>query len=123
MNLFDKRVDQYMILSVTGNIVLEDTTKLKEHVEQFIEDTAIAGIIINCENVKFIDSSGLGLIVSIYKTLKKMDKRFALTALSDRTMEIFTLTKLDNILTIAKNDTEAITVFNSQSLPTDSAPE
>ena len=111
MNLVDKREGDYLILAVTGNIVLEDTTKLKECVEQYIEDVAVTGIIINCENVKFIDSSGLGLIVSIFKTLKKMEKQFALTSLSERTMEIFTLTKLDNILTITKDDATAIEIF------------
>ncbi len=111
MNLVDKREDNYLILSVKGNIVLEDTTKLKEFVEQYIEDATIEGIIINCENVKFIDSSGLGLIVSIYKTLKKLEKHFALSSLSDRTMEIFTLTKLDNILTITKDDATAKEAF------------
>ena len=114
MNLFDKRQDKYLILSVSGNIVLEDTTKLKEYIEQFIEDATVSGIIINCEMVKFIDSSGLGLIVSIYKTLKKMEKHFALSALSERTMEIFTLTKLDNILTISKDDDAAIEYFNGK---------
>ncbi len=113
MNLYDQKIDNYLILSITGNIVLEDTTKLKEYVEQYIEDSSLEGIIINCENVKFIDSSGLGLIVSIYKTLKKMDKKFALTALSGKTMEIFTLTKLDSILTIAEDDSAALEIFKA----------
>jgi len=114
MNLLDKREGNYLVLTVSGNIVLEDTTKLKEHVEQFIEDASVSGLIINCENVKFIDSSWLGLIVSIYKTLKKMEKRFALTSLSESTMEIFTLTKLDNILTIVKDDASAIKIFDNR---------
>ena len=111
MNLSDQKIDNVLVLSISGNIVLEDTTKLKEHVEQYIEDATLAGMIINCADVKFIDSSGLGLIVSIFKTLKKMEKKFALTALSDRTMEIFTLTKLDNILTIANDDAQALKIF------------
>ena len=111
MDLTENRKDGYLVLSVSGNIVLEDTTTMKEFVEQFIEDASLKGIIVNCEKVNFIDSSGLGLIVSIYKTLKKMEKKFAITSLSDRTMEIFTLTKLDNILTITKDDEAAMAVF------------
>ncbi len=111
MDLTEKRDGNILIISVVGNIVLEDTTKLKGFVEKYIEDAEIEGIIINCENVSFIDSSGLGLIVSIYKTLKKMEKKFALTSLADRTMEIFTLTKLDNILTITKDDSSAMEVL------------
>ena len=111
MDLTENRIDNYLVISVDGNIVLEDTTKLKGFVEQYIEDASLKGIIINCEKVNFIDSSGLGLIVSIYKTLKKMEKKFAISSLSDRTMEIFTLTKLDNILTITGNDEAALAVF------------
>jgi len=81
---------------------------LKDKVEEFIEDADLVGMILNCKNVKFIDSSGLGLIVSIYKTLIKREKKFALTNLNTRTMEIFILTKLDKILTITETDEEAI---------------
>ncbi len=108
MKLSDKKKDNFLIISISGNIVLEDTAKLKEFVEQYIEESTLAGIIINCNDVKFIDSSGLGLIVSIYKTLKSMGKKFALTGLHDSTMEIFTLTKLDKILTITENETTAL---------------
>lgn len=113
MDLNDQKIDNYLVLSVNGNIVLEDTTKLKDHVEQYIEDASLKGIIIDCEKVTFIDSSGLGLIVSIYKTLKKMGKKLALTALSERTMEIFTLTKLDNILTITRDNDTALEILKS----------
>lgn len=111
MELEDQRTDDYIIIAIDGNIVLEDTAKLKEHVELFIEDTTLNGIIIDCGKVKFIDSSGLGLIVSIYKTLNQMQKKFALAALSERTMEIFTLTKLDKILTITESPETALAAF------------
>jgi anti-sigma B factor antagonist len=98
----------FIVLSVDGNIILEETATLKDKVEEFIENDDLAGIVLNCKNVKFIDSSGLGLIVSIYKTLTKRDKKFALTNLNQRTMEIFILTKLDKILTITETDEAAI---------------
>ncbi|MCP4749320.1 MAG: STAS domain-containing protein [Proteobacteria bacterium] len=108
MKIEDRKLDDFVVLSVDGNIVLEDTVKLKEAVERHIEDSDLMGIIINCDDVKFIDSSGLGLLVSIYKTLIKRDKKFALTSLNNKTMEIFVLTKLDKILTIAETDQDAL---------------
>ena len=77
-------------------------------VEKYIEDGENKGIILNCSKVKFIDSSGLGIIVSIYKTLIKRERKFALSCLDSKTMEIFTLTKLDKILTLAESDEAAI---------------
>lgn len=113
MKIEDRIESNFAILAIDGNIVLEDTAKLKETVEVFVENADLAGIIINCENVSFIDSSGLGLIVSIYKTLLKRERKFALTNLNDRTREIFILTKLDKILTLTETDEDAITALNA----------
>jgi len=108
MIIKEQRENDFVILSIGGNIVLEETVALKERVEDFIEDPGVRGVILNCKKVDFIDSSGLGLIVSIYKTLIKRDQKFALTHLNNRTMEIFILTKLDKILTITETDAEAL---------------
>ncbi|MBU2644751.1 STAS domain-containing protein [bacterium] len=113
MKIEDRIENNFVVLSIEGNIVLEDTAKLKETVEVFIEDPNLEGVILNCENIQFIDSSGLGLIVSIYKTLLKQERKFALTELNDRTREIFILTKLDKILTITDSDENAIKVLSA----------
>jgi anti-anti-sigma factor len=112
MKIEDRIDGNFAIISIEGNIVLEETAKLKSSVEGFIEDGNLEGIIMNCEDVHFIDSSGLGLIVSIYKTLLKGDRKFALTNLNDRTREIFILTKLDKILTITDSNSDAIAVMS-----------
>lgn len=111
MEISDKLVDQVRILYIDGNIILEETTQLKEYVEQYIEDPELKGIIINCEKINYIDSSGLGLIVSIFKTLKKSEKSLALSCLSEKTMEIFILTKLDEIIMLTPDDEQALARF------------
>jgi anti-sigma B factor antagonist len=113
MKIEDRNENNFVIISIDGNIILEDTAKLKDTVEVFIEDENLAGVIMNCENVQFVDSSGLGLIVSIYKTLLKRGRKFALSNLNERTKEIFILTKLDKIMTIADTDDDAIKTLTS----------
>ncbi len=100
MEIKNQMKNDFAIISVIGNIVMEDTATLKEYVEKYIEEPEFKGIILDCKKVKFIDSSGLGLIVSIYKTLKNSNRKFALYGFSEKTIEIFVLTKLDTILTI-----------------------
>ena len=108
MELNNQLIDNIRILSLEGNIVLEETAELREMIEPFIEDSDVDGIILNCEKVSFIDSSGLGLIVSIYKTLIKSNRKFALSCLSKKNEDVFILTKLNNVLTIAETDQEAL---------------
>ena len=101
-------VENIRVISLEGNIVLEETAELREAIEPFIEESETDGIILNCEKVSFIDSSGLGLIVSIYKTLMKTNRKFALSCLSQKNEDVFILTKLNNVLTIAETDQGAL---------------
>jgi anti-anti-sigma factor len=65
-------------------------------------------MVINFEKVNFIDSSGIGLIVSIFKTMQQKEGKLALTNLSQKNMEIFSITRLNKILDIFPTEQEAI---------------
>ena len=113
MELSDRSQDSLKIVSIAGNIILEETEQIKNFVENLIENPAVKGIIINCEKVDYIDSSGLGLIVSVYKALKQSRRCFALTGLDSKTMEIFVLTRLNEILTITDTEDQAVAACSS----------
>ena len=112
MEINSKVIDGVRIVYVSGNIILEETNKARAYLKQIIENPTLKGLIINCKKVEYIDSSGLGLIVSIYKTLKKRNKQFALSAMSNKAMEIFVLTRLNEILIIADSDESALESFH-----------
>jgi len=69
-------------------------------------------VILNLENVEFIDSSGLGAVVAAMKTLKKSQK-MDLAALHPIVRQVFKLTKLDTVFDIFENADAAL---NQQSL-------
>jgi len=108
MILTSKETGNFTIVNIEGNIILEETETIKTFLEPLIETPEIEGIILNGSKVDYIDSSGLGLIVSMYKTLTKSNKKFALSELSAKTMEIFILTRLNEILIISDSDEKAI---------------
>ena len=112
MKLTSKETDHFTIISIEGNITLEEAGTIKAFIEPLIKALEIKGIIINAANVEHIDSSGLGLIVSIYKTLTKFNKKFALSEMSSKTMEIFVLTRLNEKLVIVDSDDLAINQLN-----------
>ena len=104
MQLKHRISNNICILSVEGNVALDGVSDVKSYLKPFLNDSTVKGLIINFEQINFIDSSGIGLIVSIFKTLQQRGAKLALCKLSKKNQEIFNMTRLDKILTI--HDTE-----------------
>lgn len=51
-------------------------------------------IVLDLSDVQYMDSSGLGALVSIYVTTKRAGKRLQLVNLSERVQELLRITKL-----------------------------
>jgi len=108
MKITNQIKNQIGILSIEGDIISQTVAELKDYFETFVEKEHITGIILDCEKAEYIDSAGLGLIASFYKTLMQLNKKFAIASVNVRMMESFTLTNLNNIFTITKDIQAAI---------------
>ncbi len=108
MQLSHRIENDVCIVAIEGNIALDGVSDVKSYVKPFLEDEAVQKIIINFEKVNFIDSSGIGLIVSIFKTLQQRQAKLALCSLSNKNNEIFNMTRLDKILNIYGSEDEAL---------------
>ena len=107
--IFSHRVDNGIcIIAIEGNIALDGVNEAKEFLKPHVESDEIKGIVINFEKVNFIDSSGIGLIVSVFKTMQERSGSFAITNLSKKNEEIFTITRLNKRLNIYPTEEEAI---------------
>jgi anti-anti-sigma factor len=80
----------------------------KDYLRPLLDNQSIKGLLINFGQVNFIDSSGIGLIVSIFKTLQQREAKFGLANLSKKNEEIFTITRLNKILDIYPSEAEGL---------------
>jgi len=96
------------VVSIEGNIALDGVNEAKAYLKPHLDSPDIKGLVINFEKVNFIDSSGIGLIVSIFKTVQQKEGKFGLTNLSKKNEEIFSITRLDKILNIYGSEKEAL---------------
>ena len=96
------------ILSIEGNIEIEAVNELKAFVNPMLEDASLQGLLINMEKVKVIDSSGIGWIISAFKALQARQAPFALCQVNPGHLKIFTMTRLDKILSIYDTEEEAL---------------
>lgn len=66
-------------------------------------------IILNLEAVDFVDSSGLGAIISILKAISSAKGTIVIYGVNSNVSKLFTITRLNTVLTIVENKSEAIT--------------
>jgi anti-anti-sigma factor len=111
--VFNHRIDKNVcVVSIEGNIALDGVNEAKEYLRPLLDDANVKGLLINFGQVNFIDSSGIGLIVSIFKTLQQREAKFGLSNLSKKNEEIFTITRLNKILDIYPSESEALTTMS-----------
>jgi anti-sigma B factor antagonist len=95
------------IIDVNGEMDLYNSYKLKELVMKMLEKR-VRRFIINLENVDYIDSSGIGALIYICSTIKKMNLRLIITNIHGSVKKVIELTKLMGYFPITNSVEEAI---------------
>jgi anti-sigma B factor antagonist len=95
------------IIDVNGEMDLYNSYKLKELVMKMLEKK-VRRFIINLENVDYIDSSGIGALIYICSTIKKMNLRLIITNIHGSVKKVIELTKLMGYFPITNSIEEAI---------------
>ena len=101
------------ILSVSGEVDVSNAVDIKAS----IKDQLTAGltkIIIDFKEVSYIDSFGIGVLVSGLTTVRKTDGNLKLAALSENVKKIFQLAKLLKFFEIYDTLEGAIKSFEVQ---------
>ena len=95
------------IIDVNGEMDLYNSYKLKELVMKMLEKK-VERFIINMENVDYIDSSGIGALIYICSTIKKMSLKLIITNIHGSVKKVIELTKLMGYFPITNSIEEAI---------------
>ncbi len=69
-------------------------------------------LILNLEGIRFIDSSGFGVFLSILKTANNSHGQFKLCNIEPEVMELFKLLQLHNVFEIHNNLDDCIKSFS-----------
>jgi anti-sigma B factor antagonist len=115
MEIRMREQDGVAILSLSGRLDLASGATLKEHFKRLAEKET-AQVHLNLGEVEFINSSGLGALVSIMKEVRLMKGRLTLSNLASYVQEIFEITQLSHIFEIYSTEDEALATY--QAVPT-----
>jgi anti-sigma B factor antagonist len=104
-------VDGVSVLDLSGRITLgEGSVQLREAVRGLI-GKGQKKILLNLGDVNYIDSSGLGELVSAFTTAKNQQAEVKLLNLTKKVHDLLQLTKLYTVFDIYDDEAHAITAF------------
>ncbi len=107
MELKIRKSGESYIIDVNGEMDLYNSYRLKELVMRMLEKK-VERFIINLENVDYIDSSGIGALIYICSTIKKMNLKLVITNIHGSVKKVIELTKLMGYFPITQSIDEAL---------------
>jgi anti-sigma B factor antagonist len=100
-----------VILELKGNVMGgEDTKDFNELLHKLI-DEGKTNVIIDLSSVKFMNSSGLGMLIGGLTTIKKTEGRLILAGVTDKIESLLIITKLITIFETAETVDAAVKIF------------
>ena len=107
-----REVSKVSILDVKGRIVLgEEIHQLRDAVRSLI-DQGKKKIILNLAEVDYIDSSGVGELVSAFTTVRSSGGELKLLNLSQKVQDILHVTKLYTVFDVRTDEFTAVKSFD-----------
>lgn len=107
-----REVSGVIIADIGGRIVLgEETTALRVLVGDLLSK-GHKRILLNLAEVNYIDSSGLGDLVSAFTIVRKHDGELKLLKLTNKVRELMQITRLHTIFDIKDDEVVAINSFS-----------
>jgi len=98
------------VVSVEGQLIVGNRQELKQKVLDEIE-RGERKFLVDFNQTGYIDSSGLGVLVSLSKKIREHGGELRLTNLNEDLKTLFELTKLDTLFQIADTRERALESF------------
>ena len=94
------------IVELEGEVDVYTAPRLKEELVALIEG-GCTHVILDLENVAFIDSSGLGVLVGALRRARERDGAVRIVCTRENVLKIFRITGLDKVFPIFATASEA----------------
>src|SRR5215813_2895735 len=111
MEIKERVVEGVSILDLSGKIILgEGDVQIKERIKDLLADGQ-RRILLNLGDVSYIDSAGLGALISTYTTTKREGGHLKLVNLTKRIQDLLAITKLITVFDTYDAEAEALASF------------
>jgi len=107
LSLDTRHENGHTIIEVGGEIDVYTAPKLRDRISELVADGNY-NLVIDMENVDFLDSTGLGVLVGGLKKLRAHDGSMQLICTQERLLKIFRITQLAKVFAIYDSQADAL---------------
>ncbi len=112
MKIETRKVGDVTVLDCSGKITLgEGTMAVRNSVREILKNGGMK-IILNLGDVNYIDSSGIGELVSSYTTVANGGGQLKLLNLTKKIQELLAITKLLTVFQVYNDERAAVASFS-----------
>ena len=102
-----EKLNDVLVVDVEGQLIVGNRQELKQKVLEELE-AGERNFVVDFEKTGYIDSSGLGVLVSLSKKIREQGGELRLANLNEDLRTLFELTKLDTLFQIADSREAAL---------------
>jgi anti-sigma B factor antagonist len=106
LQIHEERDGAMCVLTLDGEVDVYTAPMLKEQLVAAIEE-GCSNLLVDLERVSFIDSSGLGVLVSALRRSRERGGSVRILCTRDNILKIFSITGLDKVFPIFSDVSEA----------------
>lgn len=110
MDISTRESGKVLIFDVKGDLDAKSASVLKERINEKISDGKSL-ILINLSDVPYMDSAGLGVLVSGLKNANRLSGDLRIWGLQEEVKSIFELTRLNKVFQIFEDESSAVTSY------------
>lgn len=111
LNIHERQAGDVTVLDMSGKITIgEGSVSLRTAVRRLLEEGK-KRILLNLAGVSYIDSSGIGELVSSYTAINKEGGQLKLLNLTQKLQDLLTITKLLTVFDVYDSESEALNSY------------
>jgi anti-sigma B factor antagonist len=111
VKLSTRQVGDVTVIDVAGRITLgEGASALRDALRELVKNNH-KHILLNLKDVSYIDSSGIGELVSAFTTITNTGGRLKLLGLTHRVKDLLQITKLYTVFDVHEDEAHAVRSF------------
>jgi anti-sigma B factor antagonist len=110
MNIIERTINDVTVLDIEGNLALNENARFRMPGAGAI-DAGVHKLIVNLARVKYMDSRGLGELISCYTALRRVNGHVKLLHLNNRLQYLLAITNLDSVFETLDSEPAAVSSF------------
>ena len=111
LTIAERRADSVTVLELAGRLIVDDGERaLRDYIDSLVR-SGRTQLLVDMKDVTYVDSGGVGALVSKYLTVKKAGGDLKLLHLNRRAGRVLEITRLVEVFELFDSERDALTSF------------